>query len=112
VDRYPDGSYITAMCQACGEVNYGGSAIWDKTSDGLWVADYYVKTPSTDIVMTRCDNDPQPTGGPGNPTTPPPSARGSVGQYIVLVRLDVLDLAFAAGQAEVPGDVSVISANG
>ncbi|MEU3456169.1 CHAP domain-containing protein [Micromonospora sp. NPDC006766] len=78
VDKYAGGSYITLVCQAYGEFNYGGSAIWDKTSDGLWVPDYYVYTASLDIVMSRCDNDPKPTGGPGNPSVPGDPAPGSV----------------------------------
>ena len=80
-DKYAGGSYITVVCQAYGEWNYGGSAVWDKTSDGLWVADYYVKTGSTDIIMSRCDNDPKPTGGIGNPTTPNTPTPGSFGNW-------------------------------
>ncbi|NES14988.1 MULTISPECIES: CHAP domain-containing protein [Micromonospora] len=78
VDKYPGGSYVTLVCQAYGEFNYGGSAIWDKTSDGLWVADYYVYTGDDDIVMDRCDSDPKPTGGPGNPSVPGDPTPGSV----------------------------------
>ncbi|GAA1364377.1 hypothetical protein GCM10009661_14020 [Catellatospora chokoriensis] len=77
VDKYPGGSYVTIVCQAYGEFNYGGSAVWDKTSDGLWVADYYISTGSDDIVMSRCDSTPKPTGGPGNPTVPGTPAPGS-----------------------------------
>lgn len=76
-DKYPGGSYITVVCQAYGAYNYSGSYVWDKTSDGLWVADYYVKTGATDIIMTRCDNDPAPSGG-GYPTAPGAPAPGSV----------------------------------
>ncbi|MEU1728993.1 CHAP domain-containing protein [Nonomuraea sp. NPDC005692] len=80
-DRYAGNSYIAIVCQAYGEFNYGGSAVWDKTSDGLWVADYYVKTGSSDIVLPRCDNDPKPAGGgggTGNPGTPMPPGSGTV----------------------------------
>ncbi|MFG2042887.1 CHAP domain-containing protein [Dactylosporangium sp. NPDC048998] len=77
-DKYPAGSYITITCQAYGEFNYGGSAVWDKTSDGLWVADYYVKTGYVDIFMPKCDSDPKPTNGPGNPSVPPTPATGSI----------------------------------
>ncbi|KAA2252808.1 NlpC/P60 family protein [Solihabitans fulvus] len=77
-DKYPGGSTIAIVCQAYGEFNYGGSAVWDKTTDGLWVADYYIKTGATDIVLGRCDNDPKPTGGdsgnPSTPTSPPPGS--------------------------------------
>lgn len=79
VDKYPGGSYITIVCQAYGEFNYGGSAVWNYTSDGLWVADYYVQTGYVDIFLARCDSDPKPSGGAGNPTAPAPPASGSVG---------------------------------
>jgi cell wall-associated NlpC family hydrolase len=64
VKEYPSGSTIDVTCQAYGEWAYG-SYIWDKTTDGLWVTDYYVKTGTSGFVsdMPRCDNDP-PTGGP------------------------------------------------
>ncbi|MFI6920050.1 CHAP domain-containing protein [Nonomuraea spiralis] len=80
-DRYGGGTYVTIKCQAYGQFNYGGSAVWDLTSDDLWVADYYVRTGSSDIIMNRCDNDPKPAGGGnGNPATPLPPGAGSVGQ--------------------------------
>ncbi|WP_205327771.1 C39 family peptidase [Glycomyces sp. YM15] len=78
LDKYPAGSYVTITCQAYGEFNYGGYAVWDYTSDGLWIADYYVSTGSTDIIMNRCDSDPKPSGGSGNPTVPSNPATGSV----------------------------------
>ena len=64
VKVYPSGSTINIACQAYGESAYG-SYIWDKTSDGLWVTDFYVKTGTSGFIsnMPRCDNDP-PTGGP------------------------------------------------
>ncbi|BCJ37924.1 hypothetical protein Athai_54270 [Actinocatenispora thailandica] len=77
-NKYLGGSYLTVVCQAYGEYNYGSSAVWDKTTDGVWVADYYVKTGSYDIVLSRCDNDPKPTGGPGNPSVPGTPPAGSV----------------------------------
>ena len=72
VKVYPSGSTINITCQAYGEWAYG-SYIWDKTTDGLWVADYYVKTGTSGFLsnMPRCDND-QPSGGPnsgGSPST-------------------------------------------
>jgi hypothetical protein len=78
LDKYPAGSYVTITCQAYGEFNYGGYAVWDRTSDGLWIADYYVSTGSTDIIMNRCDSDPKPSGGSGNPTVPSNPSTGSV----------------------------------
>lgn len=77
-DKYAAGSMITVTCQAYGQYNYGGSAVWDKTTDNLWVADYYVKTGSADIILTKCDNTPKPVGGAGNPTVPPTPPVGSI----------------------------------
>ena len=71
VKIYPSGSTIKITCQAYGEYAYG-SYIWDRTGDGLWVADYYVKTGTDGFLsnMPRCDND-RPTGGaPGGGTGP------------------------------------------
>lgn len=82
-NMYAGGSYITVVCQAYGAFNYGGSAVWDKTSDGVWVADYYVKTGYTDIFMTRCDSDPKPTGGSGNPTVPSTPTAGSIASSLI-----------------------------
>ena len=66
-NKYPVGSYVTITCQAYGEANYLGSYIWDKTTDGLWVADPYIRTGTSGFVsgLARCDND-QPSGGGGN----------------------------------------------
>ncbi|MFC6593963.1 NlpC/P60 family protein [Kitasatospora paranensis] len=71
VKTYPSGSSIHITCQAYGEYAYG-SYIWDKTTDGLFVTDYYVQTGTDGFLsnMPRCDND-QPTGGaPGGGTGP------------------------------------------
>ncbi|MGK4580516.1 C40 family peptidase [Kitasatospora sp. HPMI-4] len=77
VKTYPAGSSITITCQAYGEYAYG-SYIWDKTSDGLWVTDYYVKTGVDGFLsdMPRCDND-QPTGGAPGGGTGPTTGNGS-----------------------------------
>jgi cell wall-associated NlpC family hydrolase len=65
VHTYAAGSTIKIVCQAYGAYAYG-SYIWDKTADGAWVTDHYVKTGSDGFIsnMPRCDNDP-PSGGPG-----------------------------------------------
>jgi GH24 family phage-related lysozyme (muramidase) len=44
VDKYPKGSSVLVVCQSAGEVAYGGSRIWDLTSDGLWIPDELVPT--------------------------------------------------------------------
>ncbi len=56
-NRYPAGSSVSVVCQDTGPVTYGGSTIWDYTSDQLWVVDYYVKTGYSgfDAGLARCD---------------------------------------------------------
>jgi len=76
VKIYPADSTVNITCQAYGEYAYG-SYIWDKTTDNLWVADYYVKTGTDGFVsnMPRCDND-QPTGGSSGGGTGPTTGNG------------------------------------
>ena len=74
-NKYAAGTNVTITCQAYGPYAYG-SALWDKTTDGLWVADYYVKTGASGFLlgMPRCDND-QPSGTPpAQPATNLPAA--------------------------------------
>ncbi|MTD53302.1 C40 family peptidase [Amycolatopsis pithecellobii] len=52
-DLYPAGSDVDLVCQQRGP-GYGGSDIWDLTTDGLWVPDAYVLTGSTGMVMPEC----------------------------------------------------------
>ena len=56
-DRYEKGSQVTIVCQDSGPVTYHGSKIWDLTSDGLWVVDYYVGTGHTGFSpdLPRCE---------------------------------------------------------
>jgi len=63
VKIYPAGSKVRITCQAYGALAYS-SYIWDKTTDNLWVADYYLKTGVDGFLsnMPRCDDD-QPSGG-------------------------------------------------
>jgi len=74
---YLNGARITVTCQAYGEYAYG-SYLWDRTSDGLWVADFYVKTGATGFIsnMPRCDND-KPSGGTPSGTGGSPTTGGS-----------------------------------
>jgi hypothetical protein len=55
VKVYKSGSTVYVTCQAIGDNAYG-SNIWDKTTDGLWVADHYVKTGYDTFVpgLPRC----------------------------------------------------------
>jgi uncharacterized protein YraI len=42
---YGSGSTVHVVCQGYGQ-RVGTSSVWDRLSDGTWVADYYVSTPS------------------------------------------------------------------
>ncbi|SDY44647.1 hypothetical protein SAMN05421504_105578 [Amycolatopsis xylanica] len=52
-DFYTSGTMVTLACQDTGP-EVGGSTIWDLTTDGVWVADTYVKTGSTTMVAPKC----------------------------------------------------------
>ncbi|CAM3977814.1 NlpC/P60 family protein [Nocardiopsis gilva] len=52
-DMYPTGSMVSIVCQEEGP-SYGGSTVWDLTTDGYWVPDAYVKTGSDGYVMGKC----------------------------------------------------------
>ncbi|KFX89758.1 hypothetical protein O988_08508 [Pseudogymnoascus sp. VKM F-3808] len=44
---------VTVTCQTAG-TTVNGNSIWDKTSDGCYVADYYVNTGSSGYVKPKC----------------------------------------------------------
>ena len=52
-DQYPVGTSVAVVCQDDGP-SYGGSTIWDLTTDGYWVPNGYVDTGSTGYVAARC----------------------------------------------------------
>lgn len=58
VRTYQQGQTINVTCQTRGEMVYG-SNIWNKTTEGVWVTDFYVKTGYTGFVpgLARCDDD-------------------------------------------------------
>jgi CHAP domain len=64
-NKYPNGTTITVVCQDTGPVTYGGSNIWDYTSDHLWVVDYYVRTGYSGFSpdVPRCDANNSPSAG-------------------------------------------------
>ncbi|MFG2002404.1 C40 family peptidase [Spirillospora sp. NPDC048911] len=64
--QYARGAKIRIKCQAWGTLAYE-SYIWDKTTDGFWVPDHYVKTGHSKFVpgVPKCDDD-KPTAGPGH----------------------------------------------
>lgn len=50
---YPKDTDISITCQTAGP-SINGNAIWDKTSDGCYVSDYYVKTGVSGYVTDKC----------------------------------------------------------
>ncbi|KAJ2642554.1 hypothetical protein GGF44_001604 [Coemansia sp. RSA 1694] len=67
VRTYKANDDVSLACQTLGE-NIKGNTLWDKTTHGCYVADYYVKTGSTGYVAGKC------SGGP----TPPPQGSDSI----------------------------------
>ncbi|KAH8696633.1 putative NlpC/P60-like cell-wall peptidase [Talaromyces proteolyticus] len=64
VKTYGKGEDISITCQAPG-TDVNGDSLWDKTSDGCYVTDYYVKTGSSGYVTSHCPS----TGGGGGSGT-------------------------------------------
>lgn len=50
---YNAGDKVTLSCYKTG-TSVSGNTYWDKTSDGCYVSDYYVKTGSTTPVVSKC----------------------------------------------------------
>jgi uncharacterized protein YraI len=64
---YPPGGMVTAVCQAPGS-KVGTTSVWDKLSNGTYVTDYYVSTPSNtgySAPLPRCDYPYQVTASGG-----------------------------------------------
>ncbi|KFY13112.1 hypothetical protein V492_03489 [Pseudogymnoascus sp. VKM F-4246] len=61
---YAKGHAVTISCQT-GGTSVQGNSIWDKTSDGCYVADYYVKTGSNGYVKPKCTKVPSKPKLPG-----------------------------------------------
>ncbi len=55
VKSYKRGTELTITCQAPG-TDVNGDKLWDKTSDGCYVTDYYVKTGTSGYVTKHCDS--------------------------------------------------------
>ena len=51
---YKKGTDVDISCQTEGTDIFGNS-IWDKTQDGCYVSDYYVKTGSDGYVTDKCE---------------------------------------------------------
>jgi hypothetical protein len=59
VKSYNKGDDVTLTCQAAGP-SVNGDSLWDLTTDGCYVTDYYVKTGTSGYVTKQC-----PSGGGG-----------------------------------------------
>ncbi|KAJ2002378.1 hypothetical protein GGI04_003362 [Coemansia thaxteri] len=59
---------LSLACQISAE-NIKGNTLWDKTTDGCYVSDYYVKTGSVGYVVGKCDS---------SGSTPSPSDNGKI----------------------------------
>ena len=62
VEVYAVDTDVEVTCQTEGE-SIEGNSIWDKTQDGCYVSDYYVKTGSDDYVADKCDDGGDGGGG-------------------------------------------------
>lgn len=68
VKQYKKGEKVQLSCQTRGET-ISGDSLWDKTTDGCFVADYYVQTGTSKMVTGQCAGTtppPPPGGGSGN----------------------------------------------
>lgn len=61
---YKKSQDVTITCQTGGP-SINGNTIWDKTSDGCYVADYYVKTGSSGYVKDKCSGGSNPPSSGG-----------------------------------------------
>lgn len=68
---YTKGKKVTISCQTSGS-SVNGNNIWDKTQDGCYVSDYYVKTGTNGYVAKKC------SGGGGGSCKAPKSNKATV----------------------------------
>jgi surface antigen len=64
VKTYTGSADIKLTCQTYGD-DINGNNIWDKTKDGCYVADYYVKTGKNGFVTSQCPGTKPPSKIPG-----------------------------------------------
>ncbi|CAG8367483.1 unnamed protein product [Penicillium salamii] len=62
VKSYKKGLDVAITCQTDG-TDVNGNNIWDKTADGCYIADYYIKTGSSSYVTKKCDDSGSGSGG-------------------------------------------------
>jgi hypothetical protein len=71
------GQDVEVTCQISGE-SVKGDSLWDKTADGCYVADYYVKTGTSNMVTSECGSG----GGSGGSS----STNGKISREEILAR--------------------------
>ena len=62
IRAYSQNTDLKITCQVVGE-SINGHNLWDKTSDGCYVSDYYVKTGTSQMVTKECSSGGSPSGG-------------------------------------------------
>ncbi|KAL4862842.1 hypothetical protein BDV12DRAFT_206902, partial [Aspergillus spectabilis] len=96
VKTYSKDTDVTLECQTPGETIFN-NAIWDKTSDGCYVADYYVKTGKDGYVTDKCS-----TGGDGGDG----GSNNGTGAAIVDAAQEELGLPYVWGGGNCKGPTS------
>ncbi|KAJ1937852.1 hypothetical protein EC988_007760 [Linderina pennispora] len=62
VKTYKKDADVKITCQVSGQ-NIQGNSLWDKTQDGCYVADYYIKTGKNGYVAKQCSGGGSSGGG-------------------------------------------------
>lgn len=78
VKSYKKGADVKISCQTHGE-SINGNTLWDKTQDGCYVADYYVKTGTNSMVAKEC-------GGSGGGSKGKSKYNGAISRKEILER--------------------------
>ncbi|CAI7627546.1 hypothetical protein PCG10_002717 [Penicillium crustosum] len=82
IKSYKKGADVAITCQAAG-TTVNGNEIWDKTSDGCYITDYYIRTGSSSYVTKKCSGS---SGGgssgnlPGLTSTQSKHAKAIIGE--------------------------------
>ncbi|KAJ5145705.1 uncharacterized protein N7515_000269 [Penicillium bovifimosum] len=84
VKSYKKGTDVKITCQTSG-TSVKGNNIWDKTSDGCYIADYYIRTGVNDYVTKKCGSSGGGSGGgkgnlPGLGATQSKHAKAIIGE--------------------------------
>ncbi|KAI9148202.1 hypothetical protein HJFPF1_12028 [Paramyrothecium foliicola] len=77
VKTYKKNTKVQISCQVYGQ-NINGITLWDKTSDGCYVSDYYVYTGTDNMVAKNCNGNVTPPGGGGSSAIEGPIKRSEI----------------------------------